>query len=159
VVALEPAGDPTLDALEPAPLALGCEGGCLLGEGRLVAAAVTVARLEIDATARGGLPGQELEGEVSVRLGVDLVGREHAPSFQTPLDVVVDDEQEPGIALALDLVFRAAAFDAVALGALDRAGDGGIELSAAANSEALAAVLAGVGDDALFVVVQRREIP
>jgi hypothetical protein len=156
-LSLLPSAGGAADLLAPAPIALGCGGACLLEAGRLVRARVALARLEASGLARGGLPGASLAGEIPLRLRADLLGREGAPRLDTALDVVLDDEAPPHVALALGLTLGAALFDGVALATLERRPDGAIEISAAANPQALVTVLEHLGEAELRATVTRND--
>jgi hypothetical protein len=105
----------TSDLLSPEPASLSCEGHCLLGRGTLVLARVTSSRLVIEGQVRDGLPAPRLVGTLPFRAEVapPIDGALH----QVALDVPLDDEHPPGIALTLDLDTSAALFDGVAFDA------------------------------------------
>jgi hypothetical protein len=140
------------DLLTPAAVTLDCATSCILGPGRLIAARATVASLVLDGSIRtaGTLDA------TSLVVRFDAAGPT-MPAVVAGLDETIDEDEPPGVALALELSLDATLFDALELGDLERDADGAVEISSRSNADALATIATHLAGVPLGVTVSRTD--
>jgi hypothetical protein len=166
LVTLPVAGD--WDLLAPAARVLECRPGCALDEAHLVRASAPVLALDLEGLVRDGRAPPRLAGEVRlvVRLaaaagagaGAGAVGAAALPSAEGELDLPVDRNHPPRVALGLALEIGAAAFDGIDLGAAAIT-DGAIDLGDDRNQAARARLLKNLLEAKLLDVQVSRTDP
>jgi hypothetical protein len=157
VLSLQPA-QATVDLLaQPAPQALSCAQACTLTEGDIHQVRVPVRRLLLEGEVRDGRPTPRFAGTRPLPLSLLL----ETPAEGTPVPVSaevelpVDRDSPPHLALTLSLTPGASLFDAVDFAALAAATTGPLTLSESVNAAAWEQVVAALAEQPLEVEVSR----
>ncbi|MBW2524166.1 MAG: hypothetical protein JRI23_08320 [Deltaproteobacteria bacterium] len=134
-----------LDMLALEPVALRCEPDCALPEGHLVLARMTASRLDLYGEVRDSRTPPRFAGVLEWGVGLSLLepihhadeetlpDEEHdheeaAGVFELPLDLPIDEDHPPQVALAFTLPTDAALLDAVDFASVPPTPGGGIDL-------------------------------